>query len=371
MITTGPQQFCPGCTSAQAFMYNYCMLHRQPPFSGFVTPVYTLGNLGPAAEALRAGGLVVFPTETVYGIGASALLDHAVARIFQAKGRPQDNPLILHIHSTALLADAVSSVPRSAELLFEAFSPGPLTIVLPKARRVSPLVTAGLPTVGIRIPSHPVAREFLEMCKVPVAAPSANISGEPSPTSLEMALSGLDAKVDCAVDGGFCQHGIESTIVRCSDDEVVLLRPGAITLEMIASCLEEELPGVCVRVPAAEGGGDVAPARPEAPGMSYRHYQPRAEVWVTERVDGARTRKRFHGRRFGVIAMNRPPVGVGPATPVYVMNSAEEYAHLLYRKLVWFDDQGCEVIIAELPPPHGVGLAVRDRLQRAAGGQEL
>lgn len=336
-----------------------------------MTPVYTSGNLGAAAKVLAAGGIVVFPTETVYGIGASALLEHAVAKIFEAKGRPQDNPLILHIHSTALLSEAVASVPRSAELLFEAFSPGPLTIVLPKAERVSPLVTAGLPTVGIRIPSHPVAREFLEMCNVPVAAPSANISGQPSPTSLEMALSGLDGKVDCAVDGGFCQHGIESTIVRCSDGEVVLLRPGAITVEMIARCLGEELPGVRVRAPDAEGGAVVMPAQPEAPGMSYRHYQPRAEVFVTERIDGARTRKRFHGRRFGVMAMNRPPVGVGPATPVYVMNSAEEYAHLLYRKLVWFDGQGCEVIVAELPPPQGVGLAVRDRLRRAAGGQEL
>lgn len=323
---------------------------------------------------------MVFPTETVYGLGASALIEHAVGRIFAAKGRPQDNPLILHIASTSLLGEAVSSVPRSAELLFEAFTPGPLTIVLPKAERISSLVTAGLPTVGIRIPSHPVAREFLDLCGVPVAAPSANISGRPSPTSLEMALSGLDGRVDCAVDGGFCQHGIESTIVRCTDDEVILLRPGAVTVEMIARCLGKELPGVRVRAMGAEPGrtpatvsapGQEAPARPEAPGMSYRHYQPRAEVFVTDRIDGARIRKRFHGRRYGVIAMNRPPVGVGPATPVYVMNSVEEYAHLLYRKLIWFDHQGCEVIVAELPPLEGVGRAVRDRLVRAAGGNRL
>ncbi len=370
-------------------------MHDKSP-SGCITPIYSAGNLGPAAETVRAGGLVIFPTETVYGLGASALVDNAVAGIFVAKGRPQDNPLILHLYSTARLGEAVSSVPRSAEVLFEAFSPGPLTIVLPKASQVSSFVTAGLPTVGIRFPSHPVAREFLELCDLPVAAPSANISGRPSPTSLEMALSGLDGKVDCAVDGGFCQHGIESTIVRCTDDEVVLLRPGAITVEMIAGCLAEALLDIRVRAVGAEpsaaavagshavaagsavaarserpGGPEARASGPEAPGMSYRHYQPRAEVLVTERIDGARARTRFHGRRFGVIAMNRPPVGIGQATPVYVMNSAEEYAHLLYRKLIWFDDQGCDVIIAELPPPEGVGSAVRDRLVRAAGGQAL
>jgi len=362
------------------------MLPIEKSSSGFVTPIYTAGNLGPAAEAVCSGGLVVFPTETVYGLGASALIDQAVGRIFTAKGRPQDNPLILHIASTSLLGEAVASVPRSAELLFEAFAPGPLTIVLPKASRVSAMVTAGLSTVGIRIPSHPVAREFLQLCGVPVAAPSANISGRPSPTSLEMALSGLDGKVECAVDGGFCRHGIESTIVRCTDDEVTLLRPGAITVEMIARCLGEDLPGVRVRESGSDPGRTAATvsaagheasaraggtARPEAPGMSYRHYQPRAEVFVTDRVDGPRVRKQFHGRRFGVIAINRPPTGVGPATPVYVMNSAEEYAHLLYRKLIWFDHQGCEVIVAELPPSEGVGRAVRDRLIRAAGGHRL
>lgn len=348
-------------------------------YSGFVTPVYTAGELGPPAELLRAGGLVVFPTETVYGLGASALCDHAVARIFEAKGRPQDNPLILHLASLQQLESAVSYLSPAAAMLMEGFTPGPLTVVLPKSAEISERVTAGLPTVGVRIPSHPVALEFLSLCGVPVAAPSANISGRPSPTSLEMALSGLDGRVEAAVDGGFCEHGVESTIVRCTDEhEVVVLRPGAVTVEMITQLLARKLPGVVVKGPQGADGFGSEPGqqqprgfRPEAPGMSYKHYQPRADVFVTEGADGGALRKRFRGKRFGVLAFMRPPSGIGPMTPVYVMSSPEEYAHLLYRKLLWFDGQGCTVIVAELPPPLGIGNAVRDRLLRAAAGRRV
>ena len=236
--------------------------------------------LRPAAMALRAGSLVAFPTETVYGLGADALNPDAVAAIFRVKGRPGDNPLIVHIASLADLPPLVREIPPLAELLFKAFSPGPLTLVLPKSQAVPDLVTAGLDTVAVRIPAHPVARRLIELAGVPVAAPSANRSGRPSPTRGWHVKLDLDGRIPYIVDAGSCEYGLESTVVDVTGEVPVILRPGAVTAAQI-----REVAG-SVAGSGAESPADFAEA-PRSPGMKYRHYAPRARVLVAEGTDAA------------------------------------------------------------------------------------
>ena len=230
-------------------------------------------KLLPAAEALRRGQLVAFPTETVYGLGADANDPAAVARIFAAKGRPPDNPLIVHLADPDQLGSVARQIPPLALRLLEAFAPGPLTLVLPRSSHVPDIVTAGLDTVAVRFPAHPVARRLLQLARVPVAAPSANRSGRPSPTRAWHVLEDLGDRIPFLIDGGPCEYGLESTVLDLSTGKPVILRPGSITAEDIASVAG--LPVSAVLPDRSDGS-----AAPRAPGMKYRHYAPRARVQI-------------------------------------------------------------------------------------------
>ncbi|NBB91314.1 MAG: threonylcarbamoyl-AMP synthase [Spirochaetes bacterium] len=343
-------------------------------------------QIGEAAGIIRRGGLLVFPTETVYGLGASAWDAEACRAIFAAKGRPADNPLIVHIATGAMLGEVAAAVPEEARRLFDAFSPGPLTIILPRRSRIPDVVTAGLDSVGVRIPSHPVARSLLKAVGVPVAAPSANRSGRPSPTDFAAAVTQMGGRVGGILDGGECEHGLESTILRVVGREVTVLREGAITREMIAGVLGN----VAIAAPGDPGetsSGDAAASasagdaigsagtvgsasrRPaEAPGLRHAHYRPRARVVTvaTGRLPAALGH--FAGTRFGYIGLT-PLHGdytTMPAVSV-LASDLEDYARRLYRSFYLFDAEGCEVIVTELPASSGIGRALRDRLRRAAG----
>ena len=226
------------------------------------------GDSAQAAAILREGGLVGIPTETVYGLGANGLDPQAVARIFAAKGRPQDNPLILHIPEASWLERYCQSIPERAWALAEAFWPGPLTLILPRKPEVPDAVTAGLDTVGMRCPAHPLCRAIIRLAGVPVAAPSGNTSGRPSPTTAQHMLEDMDGKIDAIVDGGPCTVGVESTILDLTETTPRLLRPGGITLEQLKSVLGEV--AVDPAVTRLMGAGE----KPKAPGMKYRHYAP-------------------------------------------------------------------------------------------------
>ena len=318
-------------------------------------------QIGEAAAVIRRGGLLVFPTETVYGLGASAWDGEACTRIFEAKGRPADNPLIVHISGLPMLPEVAASVPEAAAKLFEVFAPGPLTVILSRGPRIPDAVTAGLDSVGVRIPAHPVAQALLKAVGMPIAAPSANRSGRPSPTDFETAVRQMQGRVDALLDGGRCEHGLESTILRVGEDGVAVLREGAVTQEMIRSVL----PGTEVRGSAeAREAGEPAPA----PGTRHAHYMPNAPVVVAEPQEVPRVVSRYAELRLGYVG-TLPlygPLTTVPALTVRV-SSFEDYARRLYRSFYLFDAAGCEVIVAELPPAEGLGRALRDRLIRAAG----
>lgn len=228
-----------------------------------VKTVVSTNCIDEAAGIIRNGGIVAFPTETVYGLGANAFDKQAVAGIFEAKGRPADNPLIVHLSTVADIANVAQCIPDAAFKLFEAYSPGPLTVVLNKKPCIPDTVTAGLNTVGIRIPSHPIAREFISACALPIAAPSANRSKRVSPTTASAVLEDMDGRIPLIIDGGSCSVGIESTVLSLTGEVPTVLRPGAITPAMIARVL-----GKCV-----EYKGKVTGSAP-APGMKYQHYRP-------------------------------------------------------------------------------------------------
>jgi L-threonylcarbamoyladenylate synthase len=313
-----------------------------------------------AAEVLRGGGLVAFPTETVYGLGAHALDPAAVARIYQAKGRPAYNPLIVHVATVAAARALSSAWPATADRLAERFWPGPLTLVVPKAAAIPDSVSAGLPTVGVRIPAHPVAQALLAAAGIPVAAPSANRSSHVSPTTAEHVRRSLGDRVDLILDGGPTTVGIESTVLSLAGAVPTVLRPGMISVDELREVLGE------VRVGGEEAEGDAA--RP-SPGMLDRHYAPAAEVRMFDEVgrDNAlaeASRAAGEGRRVGVIAI--APAAAPAARVVQMPADAKAYASRLYSALHELDAAGCEVIWIERVPPTPEWAAVRDRLARAA-----
>ncbi|HYJ79145.1 MAG TPA: L-threonylcarbamoyladenylate synthase [Longimicrobiaceae bacterium] len=312
-----------------------------------------------AVEVLRGGGLVAFPTETVYGLGAHALDADAVARIYQAKGRPAYNPLIVHLASTRDARRLASAWPAAADRLAERFWPGPLTLVVPRLRVVPDLVSAGLPTVALRVPAHPVARALLEAAGFPIAAPSANRSTQVSPTTAEHVRRSLGDRIDLILDGGHCPVGIESTVLSLAGDVPTLLRPGTISLEEIREVIGD------VALPADEPSGTAS--RP-SPGMMDRHYAPRAELRLfapEERNNWfARAREENEGWPVGVIAFE--PVPAGLVSVVGMPDDAREYAARLYAALHELDGRGCRVIYAEAVPKGVEWAGVRDRLRRAA-----
>jgi L-threonylcarbamoyladenylate synthase len=314
-----------------------------------------------AAELIRRGGLVAFPTETVYGLGGNALDPRAIARIFAAKERPAFNPLIAHcVDSDA--AAALSAVwPPPARRLAEAFWPGPLTLVLPKARVVPAEMTAGLPTVALRVPAHPVARALLAAAGVPIAAPSANRFTEVSSTTAEHVLKRLAERVDLVLDAGPSPLGIESTVLDLSGPEPRLLRPGTLSVEEIARVLGRE-PANAKSIP-----GDSA--RP-SPGMLDRHYAPRARLLLFPAGAAARLRDLAEssvrdGVRAGALLRSLPPLPALHA-PLTLPDEPLAYARELYAALHRLDDAGCDVVLVEGVPEDARWAGVADRLRRAA-----
>ncbi|MCR2807439.1 L-threonylcarbamoyladenylate synthase [Paenibacillus soyae] len=340
------------------------------------TIVWQEQGIQQAAETLRRGGLVAFPTETVYGLGADARSSEAVAGIFGAKGRPSDNPLIVHIADRSQLGELVEPYPALAGELMERFWPGPLTIVLPaKPGALSPLVTANLPTVGVRMPDHPLALELLSRAGVPVAAPSANRSGRPSPTLAGHVLEDLGGRIDGVIDGGATGVGLESTVVELEGNGAIrILRPGGVTEE----ALKRAFPAVSV-ISEAETGEQ--PAKPRSPGMKYTHYAPRGELTV---VQGPEERvisyinllaeeARHEGMKTGVLAFSEH-AGSYRADLVLDLgseNRLDEAAHRLYAHLRKLDEAGVGRIWSEGCEPGGLGGALMNRMLKAAGGRAI
>ena len=310
-----------------------------------------------AARALRAGRLVAFPTETVYGLGALARRPEAVARIFAVKGRPPDHPLIVHLAAADDLGRWASTVPPVAAALAEALWPGPLTLLVPRGEAVPDVVTGGRPTVGLRVPDHPVALAVLAAVGDGVAAPSANRYGRVSPTTAAHVVADLGADVDLVLDGGACAVGVESTIVDCTQDVPVVLRPGGVTLDQLAAVLGH---------PVATWAGDGAP---RAPGMHAAHYAPTARLVVVDATDDVAAAVAALGpESVGVLAPVAVP-GLGDdVVELEPVGPPERFAHLLYDRLRQADRLGLDALVVVAPPPVGVGAAVVDRLARAARG---
>ena len=302
-----------------------------------------------AASYILAGEVVAFPTETVYGLGANIFDEAAIKKIFLAKGRPGDNPLIAHIGKLADLHLLARHLPRVAEQFIERFFPGPLTLVLPKQPTVSSLATAGLETIGIRMPNHPTALRLIQTCGVPLVAPSANLSGRPSPTTWQAVQTDLDGRIACLLKGEQAEVGLESTVVDCSGATPVLLRAGAITLEQLQAV-----------VPTTQLAPHAAGEPARSPGLKYKHYAPQARVEIA--ADPMTT----------LAPADAAYIGLHSPTTTFkrlqLCRSVEEYAHLLF----WFfracDEAGVQVIYCEAVSETGLGLALMDRIKRAAHG---
>lgn len=329
------------------------------------TRMLTEKDVAQAAEILRRGGLVGIPTETVYGLGANGLDREAVGHIFAAKGRPQDNPLILHIPEASWLSRYCRDIPPEAWELAQAFWPGPMTMILYHREMVPDAVTAGLDTVGMRCPAHPLCRAIIQAADVPVAAPSGNTSGRPSPTTAQHMWEDMAGKIDAIVDGGACSVGVESTIIDLTCTPPRLLRPGGITLEQLREVLGEVAVDSAVTRLMAPG------EKPRAPGMKYRHYAPKAPVTV---VAGPPERSAAY-----IAAHAAPGEGVicfdeyanqFPAQVVERMGpqgDKGEQARHIFDDLRSFDHTQVPAIWAQCPDASGIGLAITNRLNKAAG----
>lgn len=313
--------------------------------------VHTVRTASPdeAAAWIRRGGLVAFPTETVYGLGADAFHPKAVATIFAAKGRPQDNPLIVHVAAREHVARVARRVPPAARTLMDAFFPGPLTLILPKHPDVPDAVTAGLDTVGVRMPRHPIAQAFLKACGTPVAAPSANRSGRPSPTTWHAVADDLDGRIPCILMGDRTDAGVESTVVDCTQTPPAILRPGAISME----ALQAALPAVGIRPPSDETAA-------RSPGTRHRHYAPTAHVHLVEHPHDV-----SDPAEAAYIGLDAPEAR-DAFVRCYVAEDVEDYAHALFHFFRQSDAAGCDVIYAQVVSDAGWGRALNDRLHRAA-----
>lgn len=304
-----------------------------------------------AARYILHGETVAFPTETVYGLGANVFNEAAVRRIFEAKGRPPDNPLIVHIPSIHLLEQVAKDIPPLAATLIDKFFPGPLTVILPKSDRVPSIVTAGLKTVGVRMPKNPVALQFLRACGVPVAAPSANLSGNPSPTTWQAVRADLDGRIGCILKADPTQVGLESTVVDCTGPWPVVLRAGAVTLEQLRELIQET---------EVSSPGEADASAPKSPGMKYRHYSPKAKVILCTYPQY--TMGVGNSAYIGLI----PPAHTDSFTRVLLCQDIDEYARSLYQYFRECDDEGVETIYCQSVREEGLGMALMDRLNRAA-----
>lgn len=316
-----------------------------------------------AAVLLKEGSTVAFPTETVYGLGADATSEAAVAKIFQAKGRPQDNPLIAHVASYNQLMQLVSDLPSYVEELIDAFSPGPLTFILPSNGTCAANVTAGLATIAVRMPDHPVAQQLLEKCDLPIAAPSANISGKPSPTTAAHVWADLHGKIAGLVDGGPTGVGVESTVIDCTQDIPIILRPGGITKEQI-----ERVVGKVLIDPAL--ANSELKKQPKSPGMKYRHYSPEVPLWLVagtaEKVQAIIDQQQEVGNRVGVLASTKTAKYIRADQIIPLGQNATEIATHLYDGLRTFKEGKVDLIVCETFPETGIGQAIMNRLKKAA-----
>ncbi len=330
------------------------------------TIVHTADDAGvaEAARLLRAGEVVAIPTETVYGLAANALDGQAVKKIFAAKGRPQDNPLISHVASMEMLADVWAEVTPQAQALAQAFWPGPLTIILPRAARVADEVCAGLPTASVRWPSHPAAQRIIRAAGVPLAAPSANLSGSPSPTTARDVLADMDGRIPLVIDGGACGVGVESTVVTLAGDAPELLRPGYITKEQLEQvlCCEVRLSDAVLHQ-LKEG------ERAASPGMKYKHYAPKAQVVIVKGALSEYTAYVNAHLADGVFALCFEGEEAGLRCPCVTFGRAQDeasQARALFSALRELDARGAKAAYARCPRESGVALAVYNRLLRAA-----
>lgn len=320
-------------------------------------------NLEKAAKCLKDGGLVVFPTETVYGLGADASNPQAIKNIYKAKGRPSDNPLIVHISNEDDVCKIAREIPDFAKELMRKYWPGPLTLIFKKQPHIINEVTAGLDTVAVRFPSNPIASKLIHMSGVFVAAPSANLSGSPSPTIYRHVKSDMEGRVDYIVNGDGCEIGLESTVVDVSGEYPVILRPGAVTLEM----LKAVHPGSCMDK-ALNSTEEVA--KPRCPGMKYTHYSPKADVIV---VCGSKNNRMEYIKSQLIENSNAGVMtycgGQYPDARCVISagNTMQEYGHNLFYNLRMFDENGVDTVYAEFEVESGIGDAVKNRLYKSAG----
>lgn len=328
-----------------------------------------LGYLSVAARFIQKGELIAFPTETVYGLGANGLNGEAVAKIYKAKGRPSDNPLILHIGAKEDINSLTSGLNNNAKKLMEAFMPGPITLVVPKSSIIPDEVSAGLDTVGVRFPGNRFAQDFIRACGCPIAAPSANTSGRPSPTNAQDVLEDMEGKIAGILDGGSCGIGLESTVVDTTTPVPTILRPGGITYEMLT-----EVMGAVEIDPALQGDPAL---KPKAPGMKYRHYAPQAAMYLLEGeaaslLPSFAEKALVEGKKVGALCSNAMAARLPAHENLIVTpwgDTREELAADLFQLLRDFDRSQPDIILAEAVDEDGIGLAITNRMRKAAGYQ--
>lgn len=324
------------------------------------------------AKIIQEGGLVAFPTETVYGLGANGLSEEAVGKIFAAKGRPQDNPLILHVHSIEGVNELVEEVPEVARLAMEKFWPGPLTILFKRSNKVPDIITAGLDTVAIRMPENPIALKLIQLANRPIAGPSANLSGRPSPTSAAHVAEDLMGKIDMIIDGGTTGIGLESTVLDLSGGTPMILRPGKVTLED----LREIMPNVVEDSSIMRQ--DIVP---KSPGQKYKHYAPKGKMVIfSGNVDSVvkaiiKNTKEYMdmGQRVGIMATDetRPYYKEGFILSLGSRMNKDSIGHNLFNVIRLFDEENVDIILAEGIDPSDLGIAIMNRMLKAASGNVI
>lgn len=331
-----------------------------------MTDIWSEADLATAVAHLKKGDVVAFPTETVYGLGAVATNEEAVRKIFQAKGRPSDNPLIIHVSSREQVADYVQTIPEKARQVMEHFWPGPCTIILEKKGPLALSVTGGLSTVGVRMPNHPVALKLIEAVGLPLAAPSANSSGKPSPTSAEHVKRDLDGKIAGIIDGGQTGVGLESTVLDLTDPKnPMILRPGGVSQEELEKVIGKV--GVDTHLSNPE-------AAPKSPGMKYRHYSPEKPVWIlpssVEESQAIMSELEAKGEKVGIIASEDHKKVWDTSARLYFSigqkSNPDQAASLLYQAMRELDDSDVTIILAEAYEEKGIGTAYMNRLGKAA-----